>query len=462
MLSRAKRLCGFEMSMATARAEESTEIIRLECAENKAHSALVGLSFSNDKGFSNDGGDSSDAMMVFGLGKNTGKPYRVIGTDGVTVAGEGDGGSIFRCRKDGTQLARIATGLWNPWGICVDPYGHVFCTENDPDSSPPCQLLHIVPGGDYGFQTRFGRDGRNPLQSRNGELPGTLGMVCGIGESPCDVRPFRGALWIASWVDHAVRQYGLVPEGASFRATRTTVIQGNTDFRPVGLAPAPDGSLYISDWVDRSYPVHGKGRIWRLSRRTLIAGVSRFPVPNDAERRAQQLRRKPEMKALSSSDPFLRQAAIIGLAQRDVLADFDWRNLADAGLRLGILEALRWREEIPAAETFTAALDDPHDSVRIFAVRWIAERGLREHRDAIVRLLDSRNISTLAVPSLSGGRRLARTRFAAQQRRHCRATSCRGTRRGKTIAFGAGTHTPSAAPGSRLPDAGATQEPAQR
>ena len=42
------------------------------------------------------------------------------------------------------------------------------------------------------------------------------------------------------------------------------VVTGGDDFRPVGIAAAPDGSLYISDWVDKSYDVHGKGRIWRL------------------------------------------------------------------------------------------------------------------------------------------------------------------------------------------------------
>jgi putative heme-binding domain-containing protein len=43
-----------------------------------------------------------------------------------------------------------------------------------------------------------------------------------------------------------------------------TVVAGGEDFRPVGIAVAPDGSLYMSDWVDKEYTLHGKGRIWRL------------------------------------------------------------------------------------------------------------------------------------------------------------------------------------------------------
>ena len=357
-------------------ADEQTEIIRLECEENKAHSALVGLSFT------------SEGTLVFSLGKNTGKPYRVVGTDGKSFTGAGEGGSVFRCRPDGSELQRIATGLWNPWGLCVDPHDRIFCTENDPDSSPPCQLLHIVPGGDYGFQMRFGRDGRNPLQSRNAQLPGTLGMVCSIGESPCDIKPYRGKLWIASWVDHAVRAYKIEPKGASFRATRQTIIQGNTDFRPVGLAPAPDGSLYISDWVDRSYPVHGRGRIWRLSRRDEKEKSSQdFPPKSEAETRAEQLHSQPDITLLGDSDPFLRQAAIFGLAQQDALADLDWQKRTEAKQRLGILEAYRWRQKTPPLEMLEAALADPDAAVRIFAVRWIAEQELRQHRDKIERLL---------------------------------------------------------------------------
>ena len=98
-------------------------------------------------------------------------------------------------------------------------------------------------------------------------------MVAGTGEAPSGViayesdnlpEDYRGTLLVTSWGDHRIEQYRLEPHGASFRSVMKPVVKGGDDFRPVGIAIAPDGSLYISDWVDKSYSVHGKGRIWRL------------------------------------------------------------------------------------------------------------------------------------------------------------------------------------------------------
>ena len=118
-----------------------------------------------------------------------------------------------------------------------------------------------------------GRKGLHPFTAWNGELPGTLGMVAGTGEAPSGVvayesdhlpEDYRGTLLVTSWGDHRIEQYRLKPNGATFRSLMKPVVTGGDDFRPVGIAAAPDGSLYISDWVDKSYSVHGKGRIWRL------------------------------------------------------------------------------------------------------------------------------------------------------------------------------------------------------
>ncbi len=364
------------------RADRQTEIVRLESTCTYPHNGLMGLDIARD------------GTLYFGLGENLGEAYRMVGSDGVEWRGGGEGGSIYRCREDGTHLERIATGFWNPYGLCLDPCGRLFCAENDPDASPPCRLLHIVPGGDYGYQFRYGRSGQHPLQTWTGTLPGTLGMVCGLSEAACELVAYRGQLWVASWGDHRIERYRLVPQGASFRATREVVVQGDADFRPVGLAVAPDGALYFSDWVDVSYPVHGRGALWRLAWREPPGEAAPFPALLDAERQAGALRERPTLDGLRTDDPFVRTAAAWGLARQADVEAVAWAGLPDAAQRLGVLQALRWRQGRLSPDTLRTALRDPDAEVRIYAVRAIADQRLGELREPLLELLNS--------PSLDG------------------------------------------------------------
>src|SRR5207244_3637188 len=135
------------------------------------HNGLSGLAFD------------SKGDLLFGLGENLGAGYKLIGSDGTTLAGEGEGGNIFTCTAEGKKLCRVATGFWNPFGICTDIFGRIFAVDNDPDEMPPCRLLHVVEGGDYGYQFRYGRSGRHPFQSWHGQLPGTLPLASDTGEA---------------------------------------------------------------------------------------------------------------------------------------------------------------------------------------------------------------------------------------------------------------------------------------
>src|SRR5262249_35802927 len=74
----------------------------------------------------------------------------------------------------------------------------------------------------------------------------------------------RGNLVATSWGDHRIDRFRLKPHGASFTSSAEPVIIGGEDFRPVGIACAPDGSLYFTDWVKRDYTLHSHGRIWRI------------------------------------------------------------------------------------------------------------------------------------------------------------------------------------------------------
>ncbi len=171
--------CGTATAMArptaSGLARLPTPFVRLDTPGDYPHNGLSGFAFD------------FAGNVYFGLGENLGANYRLIGSDGVTLSGGGEGGNIYRCRPDGSKLERVATGFWNPFHMTFDVFGRLFAVDNDPDSRPPCRLLHIVQGGDYGYRFRNGRKGLHPFTAWNGELPGTLGMVAGTGEAPSGV-----------------------------------------------------------------------------------------------------------------------------------------------------------------------------------------------------------------------------------------------------------------------------------
>jgi putative membrane-bound dehydrogenase-like protein len=414
--------------------ESRRPIVRLDTVGDYHHNGLFGLAVDPK-------GD-----LYFAMGRNTGKdyplgaPWKLVGSDGSTVSGN-DGGRIFRCRPDGSALQQVATGFWNTFHMTFDLFGRLFAVDNDPGGGSECRLLHIVPGGDYGFRPRAGyRDG-HPFHSWTGEHPGTLPIVSFTGEAPSGILCDRdlwsgdevGTLLVTSWGDHQVERYRLRPEGASFKAARDVLIRGGENFRPVGIAQGLDFSIVLSDWVDRSYPVHGKGRIWRLRRKQ--AGIPGVPPPVDIrlarvqgawlgggeglddateEVRGEAVRLLPAadprriqfatkdrspyvrlqallgmkpptptpewlISLLEDADPFLVGAAISVLGHPGASEELLRRASAESPkIRVGVLVALRRSGDKINPVVIRKFLVDPEPSIRRAAIQWAAEDGLRE------------------------------------------------------------------------------------
>ncbi len=357
------------------KADETQTILKLETADTYPHNGLEGIAIA------------SDGALLASMGENHGMEFRLVGSDEIALTGQGEGGSMFRCSQDGKKLERFAIGFWNPFSFCVMPGGRIFAADNDPDASPPCRLVDVVPGGDYGFRFRYGRSGLHPLQAWNGELPGTLPMVCGVGEAPTAIVLHDGRLWVTSWGDHCVEAYTLVPRGASFSAQREIVVQGDADFRPTGMAAAPDGSLYFGDWIRREYGVHGHGRIWHLI------------LPKEDEARVNHsdgsLKTAPTVvqtadidAALAAEDPFVRAAGVWAGSKAEYLVSRLLKSSTNAKVRLGYLEALLIKGTADAEKYLAKALTDESADVRLFAVRWIADDRIAALREQVARLLD--------------------------------------------------------------------------
>ncbi|MBV8880889.1 MAG: hypothetical protein JO332_13040, partial [Planctomycetaceae bacterium] len=110
--------------------ERRDSIVKLDTKGNYPHNGLSGFAFD------------AEGNVYFGMGENLGAPYSLVGSDGTTLK-DTEGGKVFRCRPDGSRLERVATGFWNPFHLCFDREGRLFAVDNDPDSRPPCRLIHV-------------------------------------------------------------------------------------------------------------------------------------------------------------------------------------------------------------------------------------------------------------------------------------------------------------------------------
>ncbi|HEX3727531.1 MAG TPA: PVC-type heme-binding CxxCH protein, partial [Pirellulales bacterium] len=358
------------------RADQRTPIAHLETEGDYPHNGLSGFAFD------------FEGNVYFGLGENKGKPFKLIGTDG-SMASELEGGQVYRCRADGTKIEMLATGFWNPFHLAFDSLDRLFAVDNDPDSLPPCRLLHIVRGGNYGYRYRNGRKGVHPFTAWNGELPGTLPMVAGTGEAPSGIvayesdhlpEDYRGELLVTSWGDHRIDRFHLEPRGASFQATPQAVVRGGENFRPVGIAIAPDGSLFVSDWVLKDYSVHGKGRIWHLRARQPETH-RRSGDPREAIQSAHRPLREQAARQMAADKqqgrPFLADLAVHSSSQRVQAAaiaalasvgEFEpLRDIASGDSAAGI-RALAIRC-LPATSNFGDWIDSTDSEVRADALR---------------------------------------------------------------------------------------------
>ena len=92
--------------------DQEQSLLKLETPGDYPHNGLAGLTFA------------PDGRLVFGMGENLGEPYALIGSDGRTWRGEGEGGNIFNNRdikrtNTSTCLAGNTFILINLGSICT-------------------------------------------------------------------------------------------------------------------------------------------------------------------------------------------------------------------------------------------------------------------------------------------------------------------------------------------------------
>ena len=381
-LAERSRILRIKDSNGDGAADVEETIATLDTLADYPHNGLSGMAWHPDGG------------LVFSLGENFGRDWTLTAKDGIKLTGRGEGG-VFRCRPDGSDLRRIARGFWNPFGLLVRDNGEIFAVDNDPGSRPPCRLLQVIDGADYGFQWVYGSASVHPFVAWNGELRGTLPMIHPSGEGPCALVELGGGVLVPSWSHHRIDYFPLDRKRAGYVSERIEVLRGGEYFRPVCTAPGPDGAFYLTDWVFSSYELHGRGRLWKLEIDPALATWRKpsFDPPNAATNLANSLREGkakftiPQLfEYAQDRDAYMSDAALTALARESI----NWtpdslRALPDKD-RLWGLVALR-RVDLQEEKWVRALLGDTDSEVRFECLRWIADGVLINFRADVERML---------------------------------------------------------------------------
>ena len=218
-------------------------------------------------------------------------------------------GYTARTDPDGRGHELIAMGLRNAYRFVFDPNGEIFTYDSDTENENgtpwylPTRVNHVVSGGDYGWRSGSGRWPAYYADSLPALLevgPGSpTGMAMGTGTRfPAK---YQRALFAADWTYGTLYALHMIPDGATFRATKEEFVSG----RPLPitdvLVNSRDGALYFT----------AGGRITdsALYRVTYNGSESTAPASYPAPTPEARLRRELEaLHAKGAGEPVVDQA----------------------------------------------------------------------------------------------------------------------------------------------------------
>jgi putative heme-binding domain-containing protein len=260
-------------------------------------------------------------------------------------------GYVLRTDEAGGKWELIAGGFRNPYDIAFNPAGDLFTYDSDMEwdvASPwyrPTRVLHIVPGGEYGFREGTAKWPESYADSLPAAVNIGLGCPTGIafGTTAHFPEKYQKALFILDWTFGRILAVHLKPLGTSYTADNPLP----SPYHLTGPASSPDveefvrgKGLPVTDVVFGQdgamyFTIGGRGTQAGLYR---ISWTGDLPTPS-APLPAQEI--SPSPQDLGSADRFARFRARLTLEANpdrawipQVLAETDARTAVTGLLAL--------------------------------------------------------------------------------------------------------------------------------
>ncbi len=250
-------------------------------------------------------------------------------------------GAVLRCELDGSHLEVFHRGLRNPQELAFDDRGDLFSGDNNSDGGDKARFVFVVEGGDSGWRIGHqwvddrGRWNREKLWHPPfpGQAAWIVPPIANIADGPSGLvydtglglpDRYRGHFFLCDFrgapAPSGLRAIRLEPRGAGFEVARLEQPVWRILCTDVDIGP--DGSLYLSDWVN-GWNKTGKGRIYRVRTAGQRNDLRLRTLAQDLASDLGRLRPDQLLPLLDHQDRRMRQKAQFALVDqgaRDVLA----------------------------------------------------------------------------------------------------------------------------------------------